>query len=61
MANILSTSRSRRYPRLGFVIAADRICTRGQEMRFWDTLENVTCISLVINSCISATSVNGLT
>ena len=47
------------YPRLGFVIAADRICTRGQEMRFWDTLENV--ISLVINSCISATSVNGLT
>ena len=59
MANILSTSRSRRYPRLGFVIAADRICTRGQEMRFWDTLENV--ISLVINSCISATSVNGLT
>ena len=28
-------------------------------MPFWDTLANV--ISLVINSCISATSVNGLT
>ena len=44
MANILSTSKSRRYPRLGFVIAADRICTRGQEMRFWDTLENFTLL-----------------